>query len=297
MFLHSGKWGGGEANVYNVDNASQNLQIMWEKDPYFLILLVVSFLLSIALLILKRGKNDPLLQRKIKALLGVSTMLLVSVAMVTKHFTMHYYYPTLFFFNLLIYQVFDLIFYFVRAWKFKIAIPVAAFMMSLIFSIMQIPDLAYSVNKQRESADNMEMRNFKVHQYVSEDDLVITSHNFGGSPFVTSGLNDALLSSGPLKTTFADRLREMYPNYYCYYYWTPDFYKWDLFLKVKEFAEPGKPIFIYIGERKEGDLDKIVGRFKKAFPDYTTQLTLIEKFQPEPEYLYRLDIVDTKTAE
>ncbi len=119
--------------------------------------------------------------------------------------------------------------------------------------------------------------------------LIISSH-YRGSPFIQSAFVDGFLISGFLKSTFKQELNRRYPNTYFSLSWTEDFYYWDKFLKADDFVKTGKPIMIYIGEGKEKDLDRIVGRIKTAFPEYNAELKLSLKLEFPPEYLYQLSL-------
>jgi hypothetical protein len=97
-----------------------------------------------------------------------------------------------------------------------------------------------------------------------------------------------VLMSGPLKTTFLSYLREIYPNTFFYYSWSDEFYFWDLFEDAAEFVDTDKPVYIFIGEGQEKNLEPIIERLAGDFPGYNPEVTLLQHFTPHDEYFYEV---------
>jgi hypothetical protein len=102
IFIHSGQYGGGEANFVNWTEFGANLQFLWAYERWFLVTVLITFILAIVYFLMFRKKYD-------KKLLLVTGAVLLTVflqtGMVCKHFGHRYYIPVLLMFPLLVFFI------------------------------------------------------------------------------------------------------------------------------------------------------------------------------------------------
>ena len=288
MLLHSGQWGGGEQNVFNINAAPGRLKTLYQIDKSFFVILGLAAIQLIAFYLLSFFRNMNAVRLNMKMLLAVVLSVALSILMVTKHFALHYYIPTLLFKGFLIFMMTKLL---VDVFHSKLStriISIGSLIIMLLIVSGQRKSLATANQKNQEWADLFQERAFILQQYNTIDNpLIITSH-YRGSTFIESAMVAGVLMSGSLKTTFLADLTEMYPNTYFYYDWSDDFYFWDKFKNAKEFIDLQKPVYIFIGEGMEVGLEVILERLKEAFPDQQPEINLLHHFTDPDEYFYEV---------
>ena len=288
MFLHSGKWGAGQATVLDPRGFSQALQEMYRIDPGFfvlLVLLILSILLGLGMIIYK---PRPSLNRLPAAALGIAVSVTISILVIGKHFAAHYYFPTLLTKFFILYLIALLIIRVIDVKYVTFLISLAALAAGMVFSLQQVAPLAANAESLREKALIFENRQQVLNQYdTRHHPLIITSH-YRGSVFRQSAMVGGFLMSGPLKSTFREELLKQYPDTYFYYDWTDMFYNWDLFKPASAFAEPDEPVYVFIGEGKEMNLTPIIERLNSAIPGYRAEAVLLEQFHNPTESFYEV---------
>jgi hypothetical protein len=292
MFLHSGQWGAGEQNVFDFNAAPGRVKALYQIDKSFFVIIGLAAIQLITFYSLSFFRNMKAMGLSMRMLLAVVLSVALSILMVTKHFALHYYIPTLLFKGFLIFLMTKLL---VDVFHSKLSariISVTSLIIVLLIVSGQRESLARANQKNQEWAELFQERAFVLQQYNTIDNpLIITSH-YRGSVFIESAMVAGVLMSGPLKTTFLEDLRGMYPNTYFYYNWTDSFYFWDLFLDASDFVDLKKPIYIFIGDGKEENLEAILNRLRVAFQDYQPQLNLLHHFTDPDEYFYEVILVE-----
>ena len=291
MFIHSGKWGGGDANVYDVNSAPERFLDLYKIDKSFFYILGLASLELLVFYVFSFFKNLTNSVLSMKTLLGVVVSIIISILMITKHFAPHYFYPTLVFKAFLIYLMAELFLGLTPSIKITQTVSALVLLSVVLLSFQQKKALTTAIQIQQNRAAKFEKRALILKKYnTGKNPLIITSH-YRGSPFVESGLVAGVLMSGSLKTTFLEDLRNIYPNTYFYYDWSYTFYFWDLFKEPKEFVNTEKPVYIFIGEDQEKNLKPILQSIKNKFPKYKPQLTLLHHFTGPDEYFYEVLLV------
>lgn len=294
MFIHSGQWGAGDANVFDVNQAPDRLLKLYLIDKSFFIILGLASVQLLVFYVFSFFKNLKESTIEMKTLFGVVVSIFISILLITKHFAPHYFIPTLVFKAFLIYLMAELFIGLKLSKNISRNVSILAFLAVLFLVYQQEKPLSTVVLIQQERAEKLEERAFVLKKYnTNENPLIITSH-YRGSPFIESGMVAGVLMSGSLKTTFLEELRLIHPNTYFYYDWSDTFYFWDLFKDAKEFVSADKPVYIFIGEDQEKNLEMILKRIEAAFPEYQTELTLCHHFTSPDEYFYELKFNEEK---
>lgn len=120
IFLHSGKYGSGEANVIEPGQFIANLKSIFQSEQhltYALILAVVVLIISLLPFVKRRIKN----KKHLLALAGVTVVLLAGMLAISKHYSSYYLIPysllTVFVFYLIINIVLEMLSYRKAGWK------------------------------------------------------------------------------------------------------------------------------------------------------------------------------------
>ena len=292
MFLHSGKWGTGDQMIYDPDSGWVALAKLYNIDKSFFVILGLTGILLIISYFLTRVNKSIRIQVRLRAIFAVVVAVMLSILMITKHFSAHYFIPTLIFKLFLVYLMAELFIIVIKPKKIRMAISVVALFIGLIIFAQQFNPLAIQHNYFKQKAERLEERRQVLQQYNTIDNpLIITSH-YRGSPFVESAMVAGVLMSGSLKSTYIEQLAGLYPNTYFYYDWSDEFYFWDEFLKTSQFIDTQTPVYIFIGEGMEAGLEVILERLKKAFPDHKLDINLLHHFTDPEEYFYEVILVE-----
>ena len=291
MFIYSGQWGSGEKNVFDFEELPNRINKLYNIDKSFFVISGLALVQLIVFYIFIHFKKVQNVQHYLKVLLAFLVAIAVSILIISKHFAIHYFYPTLVIKIFLIYLMTEL---FVSIFQSKHAsklVSVLALIVALMLVTEQLKTLRSVVQIIEDKAAIFEERAYILKQYDEvKSPLIITSH-YTGSPFVESAMVGGLLMSGHLKTTFTKQLMQKYPNTYFYFDWDEEFYYWDEFLGVEEFVDPEEPLYLFIGQGLESNLDVILGRLSMGFPDYEPELILLHHFQSPDEYFYKVRFV------
>lgn len=288
MFLHTGKWGEGEASIVDFASSKLNLQRIYRIDKSFILIVCLAAIQLIVFYILSFFKKTENLKRYLSVFLAILLSIFLSIFIIAKHFAIHYYIPTLLFKVFLIYLMADI---FLKTFKFKhskLLISVLALLIGFGFMFHEKESLAISMQNTRNNSEKFELRRMILSGYNTiENPLIITNH-YRGSSFIESSMVAGVLMSGSLKTTFTDELMDKYPNTYFYFDWSDNFYFWDQFKQAKDFVSVNKPVYIFIGEDQEASLDIILERLNKAMPDFDSHVKTLHHFTKPDEYFYEV---------
>lgn len=288
MFLHSGKWGSGAENFIDTSLIPVRIHKLYQMDRSFFIIIGIAFTQLIFFTSIPYFRKIADLKPFLKVMMGLILSIVLSILLITKHFAVHYFMPTLLFKTFFIYLMAEIFRKLFNSQKQKNIISVFAFAIALILIALQIKPLRSDVQNAHIRADMVNQKAFILEDYNTIDNpLIITSHH-SGSPFVESAMVAGFLMSNHLKSTFKDRLMEMYPNTFFYYSWSDYFYCWDKFMDAREFIDGQGPVYIFIGKNLEPNLDIILKRIKNDFPDQEVELHLLHKFDEPKEYFYEL---------
>lgn len=291
MLMHSEKWGMGKTNFIDVNAIPGRIIQIFKIDLSFTVILGLASIQLILFYTLSAFKDLNSLKLKMRALLAVLVSIALSILIVTKHFEPHYFNPTVVFKAFVVYLMAELLIGLTNSKRYSQLISVLALVSIITIVVGQHKRLAGDVQKNKNRAELFEERAFILSKYNTIDNpLIITSH-YRGSPFIESAMVAGFLMSGSLKSTFIELLTEKYPNTYFYYNWSDEFYFWDQFKDAGEFVNPQKPLYVFIGEGREANLDFIVERIKNDFPNKQIGLNLLHHFTAPDEYFYEITLV------
>jgi hypothetical protein len=293
MFVKSGHWGDGKSIFIEWAEIPHRLQLLLNLNYLLPILLVLLIVIASYVYFVSRRKRQEL--RKLNLItVGIISGILLSVFLITKHFAYRYYFPTLLFQVVLIYLIIE---YASRLFWNKTSrkyISSIGFGILLLFIVWQLPDLKKKINQIAIDHQQYAERSDIIQNSRNENIPLIISSYYAGCPFPEFSLNNAYLLCGNLKTTFSEKLRNKYPRSIFYVSWSDKFFHWNHFWEAKEFIESEKGAYVFIGQENEKDLDVILARLKKSFPDYSVTNNLVHHFRNPEEYYYKIELVATE---
>ncbi len=288
LFLHSGKWGSGEATIFDVSAASKALAEMIHSDLSFFLILGITVLLIILLYVFSRQKQLPGLRKLLPVSSGFVFAIIISILLIAKHYTPHYLIPTLLMKFFLLFLIAEMIIHYFNKVSISRITSATILFTGIILAWLQVVPLADTASRLRKQSQRFEERKHVLDAYPSENRTLIISSHYRGSVFMESAMVAGFLTSGALKSTFQEKLLEKYPDTYFYYSWSDRFFLWDEFLYADEFIQLNKPVYLFIGEGMEDNLFPIMERLEKAFPDLHAEAELLHRFDSPVEYFYRV---------
>lgn len=288
MLMHSGKWGSGEANLIDIRLMPERLMALYNIDRGFFFILALGLSVLLLSFVIPQLKYATSIQLKRRALMGIISSIAISVFLITKHFAYHYYIPDLVFKSFILMLAASIMLSEANSQKLKKYISLTVFLIVVAFVIPQINPLRAAVKQKQGLSDKYEQREHLLKVFNEKENILIISPHYRGSPFKQSALAAGFMLSGQLRSTFKKKLNEDYPNTFLFVTWSDQFYCWDEFLDANEFIDPGKPVYVFIGEGNEKHFETIIDRIDNHFQAYNIQRELLYHFNDPEEFFYKL---------
>jgi len=284
MFVHSGKWGHGEANFMDLSQVPHRVYLLYQEDAMVFFLTGILLLETIALAIFR----PPLKFLKKYFIVSFTTVasILVMILLITKHFAWHYFIPVMVFKSFLIFLIIWPIYYLIKGKSYGTYLPWTAVLVAFVVMIFSIHNLATSTFSKRNDHQMERLVDFK--SQVSEDDILIISAHYAGAPWKAYAISGGMLLSGPGHKRYKQAFANEYPNIYMYYGWAKKFFKSYQYVDSKQLLEQNKSIYIYIGKGKDKDLDVIVDRFRNNNPGMNFTVEQVVSNEHGGDKMYRL---------
>ena len=253
LLMHSGTYGGGEANIIDFNLFKVNLAQMINLEQRFFIILIVLAITLLIYLAVFRKKSD-------KKIVNISSAIiltaLIQLIMVGKHFAHHYFIPILMFAPLIVFLISTLFQKFHKS-KYVAAFASLAIVFYLVWSFnynqkwLQVKTFAMEsdISKRAETwhfAQTLEKDSYKI----------ITSQNYG-CPFIEYTLfYSQAWAKNSKKSEYSKVLAKLYPNSYSYFTFSDEMKYWGDKLCIDQIIQSGKKTYLYIENDDENLLDK-----------------------------------------
>ncbi len=284
IFIHSGQYGGGDANFVNWPEFWTNLQFLWGYERWFLVTTIITFFLAITYFLIFRKKSD-------KKLLIVTSAVLLTIllqtGMVCKHFSHHYYIPVLLMLPLLVFLISEITKRILRG-KMQFIITIGLIVFIVAFFIHQRPWIKM---KSEAMGTDVAQRKETWH-FVSTLDpnaiWIITTQNYG-SPFREYALMTCYAWAGSQQKYFTETLAKVYPDSYLFFTWDNTIRFWGDELTQKKIEESHKPVYLYL----ENDAPELYQKTLDKFPFLTDSLKVAPELlfsnEKTKEMVYKLN--------
>lgn len=274
LFLHSGRYGSGEAEIVNSDTFWQGLSDIIRMEPWMMILLGLAGISIAGRLLRKKSGNV--------VLIGLSLAMLAGVVMVAKHFEHRYLIPVILMIPVLIVLLVKEGYFFsekllVAGSKEKLMAGIL-----LLLLIRAIPHgLSCAETLQKDRA-KQEVTQAFVKSLPAQRELIISSQAYG-APFPEYALAYSVSWAGPEGEEYQKILGKYFPATWQYFTWDKRVRKWGK-------TQLGvNPIFIYMDKWSEDGANEALRAVKPDLNEAEGKIRLL--FLNGEEGIGRVDSV------
>jgi hypothetical protein len=262
IFIHSGKYGSGEATILDPGQFVANLKSIFQSEKhllYALIIAVIVLLFSLVPAINRRIEN----KKYVFALAGVSAALLAGILAISKHFSYYYLIPysllTVFIAFLAI-SIFLEMISFKRKWLEYLLYLALAFIM--IANSKSIPRYHEYVKVRQHNSENKQSIKNNLKELEIKDALILSADNWHIRQ--ESGLFFGMLMTPGGSNRFGHILNELYPDTYLFKEWDGRFVDWcDKSHEAIDLLEKYPEITVIIKHYNPGVYEKLEGSFRE----------------------------------
>ena len=245
LFIHSGQYGKGDANIVELSLYKNNLLEIWHNDLLY-VMLIISLIIGIIVYqipkIQIKRKNDVLYRVLISFVL--SSIIITMV--IAKQLKLYYLSPALL---LIVPGIVSFLFILSRKVSKKYLYPSA-------FGFLFIAMLFANTEKVIQNDTNINENNrIETLQYVEKNLVnvpIINVPNYYGSPFKGyTGYYGIAYSGKKNKEEVIPELDKVFPNYFTYHDWNGKFNYWlDSGYTLHRLMNNYDSLFIYLGDEK-----------------------------------------------
>jgi hypothetical protein len=296
ILSHTGKYGEGKAGFIDFDSIPVNLERLFNNEKSFFYVTAVSLILGIilSLKIIHRRMPEQS-NRIIRAILAVSIAIIGTIALVLKHFEVHYFISFYVLKFLLISLIYLLIIRFDIIKRSLILKGISIGIVTLVVIYISYSE-ALKINKINKSylerKAQQEERYQKVMSVFEEGSPVILTCRFSGAPFVEFAHYSGFMMSFHLTGSFKPYLKEKFPVSYLYVPWSEEFYFWNDFVDFQEILnKTEKSFYIFIGEKKAGDLPAIEERIWQVLDKTEVSREVVYQDARTGEHLIKMTLL------
>lgn len=225
MLIHSGRWGSGGTTIIDINSFPGNVVKLLKHDSVLAIISVLAIVQLVVFFILKHIKLIQYKSLIARLLFAFVLVYALALLLVSKHFALHYFNPFLMLKFIIFYFIVELVLQLIKKEKLKKYVSALSLLIVLIIVYNQLVPLRNSVSRIKQMAIENDERFELMKPYFNEQNTLIISSHFRGSPFIQSAFVDAFLINGFLKSTFKEELMQRYPKTYFSLSWTDDFYR------------------------------------------------------------------------
>lgn len=287
LFIHSGSYGGGEANIIDLQQFKANLIYLVVQEKFFFQVVAASILIQVIYVILRWKKEK---SRAFIHTVAISLAIFIHLLMVSKHFAHRNYIPSLLLMPLLVYYSLELIRDIHRHFVFKAAATLQLFLFFLLFIRGQLVWLPMTSEAMGNHVKALEETRHVAATLEDESIKIITSQNYG-APFIEYALMySTVWSDRELKAGYDEVLARLYPNTYQHTTFHDRFEYWGEPFDVSRIAADTIPVYLYI-ERDDDQLyDWTLSKLKEVNPiAYNVERSLIYRNAVTTEVIYKLN--------
>jgi len=203
LFLHSGNYGTGEANVLDPDSFMKNLSLIFHNETYLITALMIALITLVVSSIRTRQMQSDMGLKLKKILLGTTVAFVIHILIVAKHYSPIYLIPSVALSNTAIYFSTLLLFENVKnSSRFKVSFAfVALFAACAIVSFNKylfIKEIIYWNNKESVKTEEFVKNNYP-------NDLKVLAYSSSNPETALSYM--AVYNRGEIKEVLTDELK------------------------------------------------------------------------------------------
>ena len=288
LFLHSGKYGGGDTNIVDVNAFWENIKSLLEVEKRYFYFVIALAAIALIYLLVKRKKAEKTILR---ITLAFFAALFLQLLMTGKQYEHRYFIPCLILMPVVIVLISE---YIRKLIPFKSVI----YLINLALVLFFVWD--YSFNRQwlsiktdgfsNDIGNRMKTWNFA--QNLEKGSVrIITSQNYG-SPFIEYTLTYShVWANYKKRMEYAPVLDRLYPDTWCYFTWDNSIKYWVKKFDAKSVAESGKRIYLYLEIGDKVSYEKTIAKLKEESPNgFNADSTLLFRNPGTSEAIYEIKL-------
>jgi len=250
LFMHSGTYGQGEANIIDIQQFKVNIREMYNLEKRFFYVLMSLVAAIIVYYSIFRQKAD---KKLMIAGIAIAVTVSIQLLLVGKHFAHRYFIPVLMLAPLMVFLTAEIV---RKIYPKKITL----WAVNLLIVLLIFSNIRYNhfwLNMKTEAMGNdiaNRMPTWHVAQSLEKDSYrIITSQNYG-SPFIEYILMYSFVwANNEKRQEYTVNLGKLYPNTYNYFTWDNTLKYWGEKFSAQKIIDSGNPTYLYL-ERNEEDL-------------------------------------------
>lgn len=293
LFMHSGNYGTGKANIIDFALLRTNLKelIGYEKRFFYVCFAMIAVFAGYLVYFRKKAEKR-IVWLAIAVIISIAAQLL----MVGKHYAHRYFIPVLMLSPLIVFIIAELIkkFYPKKITTIIINIGIVV----LLFWYVQFNRQWLSIKTEAMETDiENRLPTWHFAQTLEKDSYkIITSQNYG-CPFIEYTLfYSQVWANNNKRVEYNDVLARLYPHAYSYFTWSDEMKYWNYKFSADSIINSGLNTYLYLECDEQSLYDKT---FDKLHIEDTTQFNIKSKLlyrnPSTTEIIYQLTFNNTKT--
>jgi hypothetical protein len=275
LFMHSGTYGKGEANIIDIQQFKSNIREMYNLEKRFFYVLITLVVALIGYFAIFRKKAD---KKLLIAGIAIAVTIAIQLLLVGKHFAHRYFIPVLMLAPLMVFLTAEII---RKIYPKKVTL----WTVNLLIVLLLISNIGYNhfwLNMKTEAMGNdiaNRMPTWHIAQSLEKDSYkIITSQNYG-SPFIEYTLfYSQVWANNEKRAEYNDVLGKLYPRAFSYFTWNDEMKYWKHKFNADSIINSGSKTYLYVERDEQALFDKTI---VKLHCEDTT------RFNIESQLLYR----------
>ncbi len=292
LFIHSGPFGTGEANIINIPDFVNNFKILVSQDKFFFILLLL-FIITITIYFIKPFKINVHRDIKYKALTGIVLAIIMQYLIVAKQYKFTYMVPALCLSTFGIFLSAEILSRPFQKYRITAILKNALYLLITVFIIIHgyNKSIIYNRIRKQRIKERAQTLNF-VNNNIREKTVLLVPW-FYGSAYIERGLLEGIFyTKNKYKNEYCSLLKKYYPHTYYFIPWHNRYYDWQLIwdngLDLEEFIGNNPEIFIYFGVEDIELRKRIFNDLLSYCPQNTEEPLEIYSNNDTKEAIYRI---------
>ncbi len=289
LLLYSGQYGGGEANILNIEKFSENFSLIFKLHRLFLIIWILCFVLVVVYVFLKRKELN---RRLIYSMSAILLTTLLQVLLVSKHYEYRYLVPGLALFPALVILSFQMIKKLIsyRRINFIIAfIIIAGFVYQVPKHIKYIHIVSRGVSA--EINKKMQTRNFV--QTLEDDAIKLLTPSGYGCPFHDFSIMISHCWAGWENEVFLPVYKKLYPDTYQFFTWENRAKYWEYPYDITRITDAEVPVYFYVAHYTPGLFHESLTALLPGYDITNIEDELIFENTDTGEKIFRLQFAES----
>lgn len=286
IFIHSGDYGGGEANILDLQRFKINLVYLVLQEKFFFQIVLASIVIQIAYITIFRKKIK---RRALLHTIAICLAIGIHLLMVSKHFAHRNYIPSLLLMPLLVYFSVEVVKQFNEHYLFKSVANILILIFFMFFFKSQLVWLPIKSEAIGNHIKALEETRRIASTLENESIKIITSQDYG-APFIEYALMySTVWSNRRQKAQYDEVLAKLYPNTYQHTTFHDRFEYWGSPFDVKQIIDGGTNVYLYIERDDEQLYNWTISKLKEEDQsDFIVEREPFFKNEVSTEVIYKL---------